>query len=175
MSAASYAERLEESQGLQDIFEIVKEIVWKTLKAEQAGLLVGLAELGITPQRILGAFYSPEANTIIMNRTVMNNVKRLSEQQLYKSYCFHILLHEYLHSCGFYDEAQNRQIAAAITTQTFGNSHFATKLATTEDAMPNLLRKSLSTGDTFISNQNFPDYNIEFIEGIDKENTNYIN
>ncbi|MBI2137048.1 hypothetical protein HYU12_00860 [Candidatus Woesearchaeota archaeon] len=173
MTPASYAEKLEKSQGLQDIFELVKEIVWKSLKVEQAGLLVGLAELGITPQRILGAFYSPEANTIIMNRTVMNSVKHIPEQQLYKSYCFHILLHEYLHSCGFYDEAQNRQIVAAITEQAFGDNHFATKLATTPDAMPSLMRKSLTA--TGIQGENLPDYGIEFIEGIDRENTNYIN
>src|SRR3989338_1390300 len=106
------AAKLRNAPGLQDIFELVKGVVWRAFRIDQAGLLVGLAELGVGP-RTVGAFYSPGANTIVINRTVMDGIGRLHDRELFNSYCFYILLHEYLHSCGFYDEAENRQVVAA--------------------------------------------------------------
>ncbi|MBI2580532.1 hypothetical protein HYV85_01860, partial [Candidatus Woesearchaeota archaeon] len=83
------AARLRDAQSLQELFELVKELVWKHLKADQAGLMVGLAELGIRPEAVLGAYYSPDANTIIINKTVMNQVQQLADRTLYNSYCFY--------------------------------------------------------------------------------------
>ena len=170
----SIRRKLTNSQSLQDIFELVKEIVWKVLKVDQAGLLLGLAEMGIGPQGILGAYYSPDANTIVINKTVMNRVKKLSDHLLYNSYCFYILLHEYLHSCGFYDEGQNRQIVAAIAANSFGPDHAVTKFATTQDAMLKLIQASFQSGSTE-AEMSQPDSGIEFVERIDRRNTNYIN
>ena len=171
---ASIRRKLTNSQSLQDIFELVKELVWKVLKVDQAGLLLGLAEMGIGPQGILGAYYSPDANTIVINKTVMNRVMKLSDPLLYNSYCFYILLHEYLHSCGFYDESQNRQIVAAIAADSFGPDHAVTKLATTQDAMLKLIQTSFQSGSTE-AEMSQPDSGIEFVERIDRRNTNYIN
>ena len=171
---ASIRRKLTNSQSLQDIFELVKELVWKALKVDQAGLMLGLAEMGIGPKGILGAFYSPDANTIVINKTVMNRVKKLSDPLLYNSYCFYILLHEYLHSCGFYDENQNRQIVAAIAADSFGPDHAVTKLATTQDAMLKLIQTSLQSG-TNEAEISQADAGIEFVERIDRRNTNYIN
>ncbi|MBI2141434.1 hypothetical protein HYU16_03345 [Candidatus Woesearchaeota archaeon] len=169
------AARLRDAQSLQDIFELAKEAVWKHLKVDQAGLMVGLAELGIRPEAVLGAYYSPDANTIVINRTVMNQVKQLADQQLYNSYCFYILLHEYLHSCGFYDESENRQIVAAIAAQEFGPDHSVTKFATTDDAMLKLIRAGmLSNMERKDNISAAADAGIEFVEGIDRSNTNYI-
>lgn len=160
------AERLSGCKSLQDIFELVKEAVWKVLRVDQAGLMVGLAELGIAPNGVLGAYYSPEANTIVMNKTVMAHLKKLASGQVYKSYCFYIILHEYLHSCGFYDENENRHIVAAIAAQEFGHGHPVTKLATVPEAMIGLI-KGASAQPPELSD-------IEFVEGIDRGNTNYI-
>ena len=166
-SFAEFAEKLANAQSLQDIFELVKETAWKSLKVDQAGLMVGLAELGISRQGVLGAYYSPEGNTIVMNKTVMNQLKRIASGELYNSYCFYILLHEYLHSCGFYDEAENRQIVAAIASQSFGHDHPVSKLAATPTAMLGLLSNAQPQApDQFGS--------VEFVEGIDRSNTNYI-
>lgn len=166
-SSASFAEKLANAQSLQDIFELVKETAWKSLKVEQAGLMVGLAELGIGSQGVLGAFYSPDANTIVMNKTVMTQLKGRASVELYNSYCFYILLHEYLHSCGFYNEAENRQIVAAMAAQAFGHGHPVAKLAETPNAMLGLLSNAQPQA---------PDEfgNVEFVEGIDRSNTNYI-
>ncbi len=175
-----FRRKLAASQGLQDLFELVKEVVWKALQRDQAGLMLGLAELGIGGQRVLGAFYSPDANTIVMNKTVMSHVKKLADPLLYNSYCFYILLHEYLHSCGFYDESQNRQIVAAIAASCFGPGHAVTKLATAPEAMLKLIGDSFQAsgdkpgGPDEFSDELASESGIEFVEGIDRRNTNYI-
>lgn len=170
------AEKLRDAQTLQELFELAKEVAWKCLKADQAGLMVGLADLGISPEAVLGAYYSPDANTIIINRTVMNQVSRLDDRPLYNSYCFYILLHEYLHSCGFYDENENRQAVAAIAAQELGPGHAVTKLATTNDAMLKLIKAGImsSKGNRDNLSAAAEMAGIEFVEGIDRRNTNYI-
>ena len=173
------AAKLRDARSLQDVFELAKEAVWKHLRVDQAGLMVGLADLGISAGSILGAYYSPDANTIVINRTVMNQVKQLADQQLYNSYCFYILLHEYLHSCGFYDENENRQIVAAIAAQELGQDHIVTKLATTNDAMLKLIKTGIMSGkggnDSLSATATATaETGIEFVEGIDRGNTNYI-
>ena len=168
--------RLRDAQTLQELFELVKELVWKHMRADQAGLMVGLADLGISPEAVLGAFYSPDANTIVMNKTVMNHVKKLADPMLFNSYCFYILLHEYLHSCGFYDENENRQVVAAIAAQELGPDHAVTKLATTNDAMLKLIREGIMSSKGASDNLSAAAEmtGIEFVEGIDRRNTNYI-
>ncbi len=169
---SSLAGRLADANGLQEIFELVKEAIWKALKVDQAGLLVGLADLGMEPRQALGAFYSPEANTIVINKAIMEQVSRLSDRRLYNAYCFYILLHEYIHSCGFYDEAENRQIAAAVSANEFGLDHPVTRLSTTADALPRLIKMSMMAGKQ--GELPAPAEGIEFVEGIDRSNTNYI-
>lgn len=176
--ALSFRRKLRDSQSLQDIFEVVKEAVWKVLRIDQAGLLLGLAELGISAGAVLGAYYSPDANTIVMNKTVMSRVKKLADPLLYSSYCFYILLHEYLHSCGFYDERENRQIVAALAAECFGPDHAVTKLATAPEGMLRLIRESLRSSGESLSSEaaaSSSEWGIEFVEGIDRRNTNYIN
>lgn len=168
--------KLKDSQSLQDIFEVVREAVWKALRVDQAGLLLGLAEMGINRQAVLGAYYSPDANTIVMNRTVMDRIRKIADPLLYNSCCFYILLHEYLHSCGFYDEGENRQIVAALAAECFGPDHAVTKLATTDDLMIGLIRQgALAGGEENEKIAAGAAMGIEFVEGIDRRNTNYIN
>ncbi len=169
-----FSERLSKAEGLQDIFELAKEAVWKALKVEQAGLLVGLSELGLGQEMILGAYYSPDANTIVINKSVMNRVRQLHSSQLYNAYCFYIILHEYLHSCGFYDEHENRQIVAAIALEYFGKEHPVARLASTPEAMLQLLQPGTLAKEYANSLQPGGLSDIEFVEGIDRGNTNYI-
>ncbi len=172
----SFRRKLGKVGSLQDIFELVRDAVWKALRVDQAGLLLGLAELGINRQAVLGAYYSPEANTIVMNRTMMDMVRKVADPLIYNSYCFYILLHEYLHSCGFYDEKENRQIVAALAAECFGQDHAVTKLATTEDVMAGLIRQGALAGakeNEGVTTEAARE--IEFVEGVDRRNTNYIN
>ncbi|MBI2144191.1 hypothetical protein HYU17_03510 [Candidatus Woesearchaeota archaeon] len=177
-SSSSVSEQLISAGSLQDIFRLVKKVVWKHLRTDQAGLMVGLAELGVSREGILGAYYSPDANTIVVNRTVMSKLRETANTELYNSYCFYILLHEYLHSCGFYDENENRQVVAAMAVQELGHEHFVTKLATTNDAMLKLVKAGFMGGKgafpVAAAAAEETGAGIEFVEGIDKANTNYI-
>ena len=170
-NVSSLSARLADAESLQDVFKLVKEAVWKSMRVEQAGLMVGLAELGIGHQSVLGAFYSPEANTIVINRTIVDGLDRLGNRKLYNSYCFYILLHEYLHSCGFYDEVENRQIVAALAASQFGLDHDVTRLATMNDALKKVIKISMvgKGRDMLPASEG-----IEFVSGIDRGNTDYI-
>ncbi|MBI2574615.1 hypothetical protein HYV82_01905 [Candidatus Woesearchaeota archaeon] len=157
--------RLRHARNIPEIFVLVKEAVQKLLGAEQAGLMLGLAELGIKSNGFVGAFYSPSSNIIVMNRTAMKRIRN-SNSSIYNDYCFHILLHEYLHSIGFYDEAETRQLTYMVSRELFGEEHMATKLA---------IGYGDILGGTYANIQEEPRIgDIEFVTGLDRESANYI-
>ena len=163
-----YEKELKKAKTFADIFEIVKEMVMEFLGAEQAGLMVGVTDLGIQSQGFIGAFYSLNANMIIINKKPLARILQTSPP-LYNYYLFHVMLHEYIHSIGSYDESQTRQLVHEISQHYFGTGHLVTQLA--------------SNIEKFIPNLTYPvqgfqppqDINIEFVKGIDKKNTDYIN
>ena len=157
---------MEKANNFADIFQLVKKIVKDFVGKDQAGLLVGLSDLGIYDNSFLGAFYSLDANTIVINKRPLDTIKK-TDPNLYNPYLFHVLLHEYMHSLGIFDEKQVRVLVYEITKKYFGDSHLATQLALDlEKFLPNL-----TLGGVVEEPQ---DMSIEFISGIDKDNTNYI-
>jgi len=163
-----YEKELKKAKTFADIFEIVKGMVMKFLGAEQAGLLVGVTDLGAHNNGFIGAFYSLNANMIIINKKPLARILQTSPS-IYNYYLFHVMLHEYIHSIGSYDEAQTRQLVHEISQHYFGKKHVVTQFA--------------SNIEKFIPNLTYPvqgfqppqDINIEFVRGIDKKNTTYIN
>ena len=163
-----YEKELKKAKTFADIFEIVKEIVIEFLGAEQAGLMVGVTDLGSHSQGFIGAFYSLNANMIIINKKPLARILQ-TNPSLYNYYIFHVMLHEYVHSIGSYDEAQTRQLVHEISQHYFGANHIVTQLASNiEKFMPNLVYPSSGF-------QPPQEVNIEFVKGIDRKNTNYIN
>ena len=161
-----YKKSLKKANNFSDIFLLVKKIVQDYLGKDQAGLLVGLSDLGTYGQSFLGAFYSLDANTIIINKRPLNRIKQ-TQPNLYNPYVFHVLLHEYIHSLEVFDECQVRMLVYEITKKYFGENHLATQLALDlEKFIPNL-----TLGMEFEAPE---DINIEFISGIDRDNTDYI-
>ena len=164
----NYEEELRKAKSFSDIFEIVKNIVSSHLNLEQAGLLVGVTDLGAHNQGFIGAFYSLNANMIIINKRPLKRILQTSPS-LYNYYLFHVMLHEYIHAIGSFDETQTRLLVAEISEHYFGSNHIVTQLATNIDK--------------FIPNLTYPmpgfqepeDINIEFVKGIDKKNITYIN
>ena len=161
-----YKQSLEKAKDFADIFHIVKKAVRDYTGNYQAGLLLGLSDLGSYKNAYLGAFYSFDANTIVINKRPLDKVKK-TNPEMYNPYIFHVLLHEYIHSLGITDENEVRIIAFEITKRYFGKGHIATRIALNlGKVLPNL---------TFGENFEPPeDLNIEFISGIDRDNTNYI-
>ena len=50
-------------------------------------------------------------------------------EKIINYYVFHILLHEYIHALGVYDEQRTRKIAHIISDHYFGQNHTLTQLA----------------------------------------------
>ncbi|MBI2652834.1 hypothetical protein HYX00_05185 [Candidatus Woesearchaeota archaeon] len=163
-----YEKEIKNTKTIADIFEIVKEMIREYLGFEQAGLLVGLTDLGVHNNGFIGAFYSMEANMIIINKKPLARVMQ-TNPSIYNYYLFHIMLHEYIHSIGSFDEVKTRQLVYEISQHYFGDGHTVTQLATNIGKfMPNLTYPVAGF-------QPPTDINIDFVMGIDKRNTNYIN
>ena len=105
---------------------------------------------------------------IIINKKPLARVMQ-TNPSIYNYYLFHIMLHEYIHSIGSLGEVQTRQLVYEISQHYFGNEHIVTQLATSiEKFMPDLTYPIAGF-------QPPTDINIDFIMGIDRKNTNYIN
>ena len=160
-----YKKSLEKAKNFADMFDLVKTVVKNYLGKDQAGLLLGLSDLGIYGHSYLGAFYSFDANTIIINKRPLSKIKQ-TKPNLYNPYIFHVLLHEYIHSLGIIEENEVRTLAYEISQKYFGKNHLATQIALNlEKFIPNL---------TFGNFEPPEDMSIEFISGIDRDNTDYI-
>lgn len=163
----SILKKFERARDLSELFEIVKEVVYEKLGEERAGLMLGLAEMGGGPGWFVGAFYPVGSNMIVMNKTPMRAVKAV-KPKLYKAYCFHMLLHEYLHSIGILDEEMARDIAIALSEKVFGRYHSVSLVAKDFNRIfPEVMYASLEWRP---SNE----FRIEIVEGFDRDATNYI-
>jgi hypothetical protein len=165
-SSKNFQSRLEKTNSLPDIFEVVKAAVWECQRKSRGGLMLGLANLGNHPQGFFGAFYPVGSNVIVMNKIPLERIKE-TRKELYKPYVFHVLLHEYLHTLGYMSESGVRQMALKITTEAFGEKHLATKIAAnTAHFFGNLVYPNASWE---------PDeMKMELVGGFDRESANYI-
>jgi len=162
-----FTQKFEKIKNLSEMFELVKESVRYCLNKERAGLMLGLAELGGSPENFVGAFYQIGGNVIVMNKTALNNVKSI-RPDLYNSYCFFILLHEYLHSLGILDESYTQSIEYMIIEKVFGTDHTVTQIARNFNSIfPNIM---------MVSQGWQPDYEfkLEIISGFNSSNASYI-
>ena len=128
-SPVSFSERLDECSGLSDVFELVKECVKRFLNRQRAGLMLGLADLGMRREYFVGAFHPVNSNIIVMNRRPLELALRNTDKKVYNAYCFHLLLHEYLHSLGYVNESDVKKLTYEVCESAFGRSHPATVMA----------------------------------------------
>ena len=161
-----FPELLTKTRDLADVFEVVKEAVRVKLGVSRAGLMLGLADLGGDNTSFIGGMYPVASNIIIVNKGPLEMV-RSSSPELYKAYVFHILLHEYVHSIGYIDEAQTRRMALDISSALFGGEHLVTKLA--EDISQFLPMF------TYPLPRPMPeDIQLELVKNFDRSSVNYI-
>ncbi|WP_455364428.1 hypothetical protein [[Eubacterium] cellulosolvens] len=116
--------RFEKCDGFSDIFELVKQVVRDSLNQYRVGLMLVLADLPIN----VGAFHTLGSNTIVMNRTLLRLFER-HESNHKKEFIFLILLHEYLHTLGYTNEADVRILSYKIVTEAFGMEHPLSRIA----------------------------------------------
>jgi hypothetical protein len=150
--------------GLVEVFEDVKEAVRKTEGRSRAGLMLGLQELGSTPNGFIGGYYPVHSNLIVLNKTPLRRITE-TQPRLLKPYEFHVLLHEYIHSLGFFDENTTRQKTYEVSRRTFGEHHPVTEMS--DDIVK------------FFPHLVYPDFGwrpetqapIELVRGFDKSST----
>ncbi len=126
--ADHFCERLECAASISDIFEVVKEATWDRLNTGRAGLTCGLLAIPGENRQFVGAFYPVGSNIIVVNKIPIMRILR-EDRSLFRAYTFHVLLHEYLHSLGYLDEANVRTLTVDITESVFGKDHVASRIA----------------------------------------------
>jgi hypothetical protein len=122
----NYAHQLDRCENFGDIFDLVRRSVEDTLGRHRAGLMLVLAEL---PAHV-GAFHVVGSNAIVVNRKFLKMAMGSSVSRTELNACIYtILLHEYLHSLGYLDEGQVRELVVRVTTQVMGEGHPATVIS----------------------------------------------
>src|SRR3990172_7857232 len=124
----TFEERLESAVTISDIFEVVKDATWKTLKTGRAGLTCGLVDMAPENHRLIGAVYPVGSTIIVVNKAPIMKILK-ENRALFQPYAFHVLLHEYLHSLGYLDEAVVRKLTGDIAETAFGKDHLTTQIA----------------------------------------------
>jgi len=125
----NFDEKLDDCNTLAEIFELVKQSVKRFLNRHRSGLMLGLADLGMKRGYFVGAFHLVGSNIIVMNRTPLETALQTVDKRIFNAYCFHLLLHEYLHSFGYIDEEEVRDLTQDVCRLALGNSHPATVMA----------------------------------------------
>ncbi|MBN1235263.1 MAG: hypothetical protein JW999_04340 [Methanotrichaceae archaeon] len=162
----NYRTRLDGAKSLPDIFELVKSLVLKSMGKSRGGLMLGMANLGNHPQGFFGGFFTTGTNVIVLNKIPLERIKE-TRPELYKPYVFHVLLHEYIHSLGYLDEADVKSKVFEITKEALGEEHLATQMAANASefikhlAYPDVAWKAEDTG-------------LELVQGFDRSSVSYI-
>jgi hypothetical protein len=119
--------RLAQATSFDQVFELVKRASESSLGLHRAGLTLVLGDISNN----VGAYHELGSNAIVMNRNIVKIVWRSTRSRSRRnSFVFMILLHEYLHSLGFTDDAQVRDLGKKIADQFLGNGHLAGEMAT---------------------------------------------
>lgn len=169
-SLGVFADRLEESSSLADIFELVKDSVKRFLGQHRAGLMLGLANLGMRRGSFVGAFHPVGSNIIVMNKAPFDVALRTTDKKVFNGYCYHLLLHEYLHALGYLSEGEVRDLVHRVCSLALGKDSPATIMA--ERGIEFYFPKV----SYFSRNVAIPrDLQIELIKDFDKSSAGYIN
>jgi hypothetical protein len=91
--------------------------------------MLGLANLGMRRGYFIGAFHPVGSNIIVMNKAPLEVALKSTDKQVYNAYCFHLLLHEYLHSLGYVNEETVRELTHEVCRLALGNDNPATIMA----------------------------------------------
>jgi hypothetical protein len=145
----------------------VKRIVEDKLGSHRAGLMLGLTDLGMGQHGFIGAFFVMGSNAIVINRQPLNLVK-VRTPELHKAYRFYLLLHEYLHATGIFDETETRKTAYMLCKDVFGEDHNVTRIAQNFSA---LFKDIIQPAFDYLPPE---DVTIDLIPGFDRSSVNYI-
>jgi hypothetical protein len=118
--------RLAVATSFDQVFELVKRAAEEKLGMHRAGLSLVLGDISNN----VGAYHEMGSNAIVMNRNIIKIVWRSTRSRSKRNaFTFMILLHEYLHTLGFTDEPQVRDLGKKIADDFLGKGHLAGGMA----------------------------------------------
>jgi len=125
----TFSAELDQCDNLADIFELVKDSVKRFLNQHRAGLMLGMANLGMRRGSFVGAFHPIGSNIIVMNKAPFDVALRTTDKKVLNAYCFHLLLHEYLHALGYVDEGEVGDLVYRVCSMALGKDNPATVMS----------------------------------------------
>lgn len=126
MSTNENSQKLATASSFDQVFELVKRASEQSLGLHRAGLTLVLGDLS----NEVGAYHEMGSNAIVMNRNILKVVWHSTRSRARRNaFTFMILLHEYLHTLGFSDEAQVRDLGKKISDRFLGEGHVAAEMA----------------------------------------------
>ncbi len=157
-----FSKVLDPQMDFDKIFSIVKRTVKLITGKSRSGIGLALSNLPAG----LGAFWQIGGNYIVMNEILLNAMKQITKSNReFNSFVYVILAHEYLHSVGYIDEAEARNMTSLVAQSIFGKEHPATVMSSGDlwRLYPVLL--SLGGGDGSI---------LKIVSKFDMDSTSYI-
>ncbi len=159
----AYRIRLERASSYGEIWEVVKDSVWHTLKRRRAGMMLFLEDL---PLR-LGAYHPIGTNNIILNKTLVQIVEASTKsRRVINAFIYNLLLHEYIHALGYVSELEVKNLVYQVASQCFGENHIVTAIA---KGSPWILLKGIPLNHDGASNRI-----MEIVKDFERTDRNYI-
>lgn len=160
---------------MPDIFERVRKDVKKTLRRHRTGLSLGLIEMGMYNGGFIGGMHFPPGTDIVLNKTPLKVILKEQSDEIAWAYTYHILLHEYIHSLGIWDEHLCRAITLRVSEEVFRDAG-----AGAEHPAIILAKKGIGSYFTNLPLIYKPpelrfdgSLSIEYVSGFDKESYSY--
>ena len=159
----AYSSRIDEAEGFNEVWELVKETVKESLGEHRVGMMLFLDDLPIR----LGAYHPLGTNNIVLNRALVEIVEAATKSdRLVNAFVYSLLLHEYLHALGYGSEAEVRRLVYEISRECFGEDHIVTRLA---EKNPWVLLRGVP-----LSGIEAPRRAMDIVKDFEKQNQNYI-
>jgi hypothetical protein len=143
-------------------------------KMHRAGLSLILQGLPTN----LGAYHVLGSNMIILNRKILDIIRKRKSDEEYNSYLFMVLAHEYIHSFGIVEEIQVRNMTYDLCKSLLGEDHVASMMARYQPwaVFPELnVYQNNGNNDSTNSSNNSFEKNFEIVKNFDKTTQSYIN
>jgi hypothetical protein len=143
-------------------------------KMHRAGLSLILQGLPTN----LGAYHVLGSNMIILNRRILDIIRKRKSDEEYNSYLFMVLAHEYIHSFGIEEEVQVRNMTYDVCKSLLGEDHVASLMARYQPwvVFPELnVYQNNSNNDSINSSNNSFEKSFEIVKNFDKTTQSYIN
>lgn len=157
-----FSNALDTQLDFDKVFSIVKRTVKLITGKSRSGIGLALSNLPAG----LGAFWQIGGNYIVMNEILLDAMKQITRStREFNSFVYVILAHEYLHSVGYIDESEARNMTSLVAKSIFGEGHPATVMSSGDLWRQYPVLLSLGGGDGSI---------LKIVSKFDMDSTSYI-